>query len=112
MLDGYEYVDARMALIRATDGWQVGLKVMAPAPVSSCMFQRLPGQAEWSHLTTPWPRTEWSISPSEQIPNRPGRLLVGDGPAFLNFEAAYSLYRSKTRYGVTSQSGGGKYSAA
>lgn len=67
MLDGYEYVDARMALIRATDGWQVGLKVMAPAPVSSCMFQRLPGQAEWSHLTTPWPRTEWSISPRGSV---------------------------------------------
>jgi hypothetical protein len=137
MLDGYEFVDARMALIRAADGWPIvhgegtldsagparirtwryaeetfldrrlpgrlvagllrgepqdldGLKVMTPAPMPGCTFQRLAGQAEWSHLTTPWPRTEWSISSSDQMPNRQDRLLVGDGPAFLNFEAAYS----------------------
>jgi hypothetical protein len=139
MLDGYEFVDARMALIRAADGWPIvhgevtldsagparirtwwyaeetfldrrlpgrlvagllrgepqdldGLKVMTPAPMPGCTFQRLAGQAEWSHLTTPWPRTEWSISSSDQMPNRQDRLLVGDGPAFLNFEAAYSSF--------------------
>jgi hypothetical protein len=139
MIDRYEFVDVRMALIRATDRWQVvhaevtldstspagsrtwryaeeiflerrllartvagllrkepqeldGLKVVVSAPMPSCTFQRLAGQVEWSRLTTPWPRTEWSISPAEQMPNRQGRLLVGDGPAFLNFEAAYSSF--------------------
>jgi len=28
----------------------------------------------------------------KQMPNRQGRLLVGDGPAFLNFEAACSSF--------------------
>lgn len=69
-----------------------GLQVMVPAPMPGCTFQRLAGQVEWSHLTTPWPRTEWSISPADQMPNRQGHVLIGDGPAFLNFEAAYSSF--------------------
>lgn len=139
MLDGYESVDARMALIRTTDRWQVvhaeitldssspassrmwhyadetflerclpgrvaagllreepqdldGLKVTAPTPGPGATFRRLAGQAEWSHVVMPWPRTEWTISPADQMPTRRGGLLVGDGPGFLNFEAAYSSF--------------------
>lgn len=139
ILDGYEFVDARMALIRATDCWQIvhgevtldssgparsrtwryaeetflerrlpgrvvagllreepqdldGLKIMARAPMPGGTFQRLAGQVEWSHVIMPWPRTEWSINPADQMTTRQGGLLVGDGPGFLNFEAAYSSF--------------------
>lgn len=50
------------------------------------------GQAEYLYVITPWPRTEWTVSPAETMPAPPDRVLVGDGPAFLNFEAAFSSF--------------------
>ena len=136
---GYEFVDARMALVRGADGWQVahgavtldaaspcpgrvwryagemfleqrlpaqvvagllrqepqeagGLKVSAPPSSGNGMFRRLAGQAEYLYKIMPWPRTEWTISPSETMPTREDKVLVGDGPAFLTFEAAFSSF--------------------
>lgn len=39
-----------------------------------------------------WPRTEWDVSPVEQMSNRPDGVLVGDGPSFLHYEAAFSSF--------------------
>jgi hypothetical protein len=68
-----------------------GLEVSAPQPPSTGPFQRLPSQAESRNQTMPWPRTEWNINAPEQAA-APEGILVGDGPAFVSFEAAYSSF--------------------
>ncbi|MFE2675706.1 hypothetical protein [Streptomyces hygroscopicus] len=43
-------------------------------------------------MTTPWPRTEWTINRDANT-LQPGHvLLVGDGPSFLNFDQALSAF--------------------
>jgi hypothetical protein len=68
-----------------------GLDVSAPQPAGAASFQRLPSQAESRNLTMPWPRTEWNLNAPDQVP-APAGILVGDGPAFVSFDAAYSAF--------------------
>lgn len=136
---GSDAVDAKLALVRGAESWQVvhgeltfqtaspcgermwqyadeifleqrlpaqlvagllrqepqeigGFKVAAPPTASNAMFRRLAGQAEYLYKIMPWPRTEWTISPSEIMSNRNDKVLVGDGPSFLTFEAAFSSF--------------------
>ena len=69
-----------------------GLSVSAPASVDKGPFRRMAGQAEYLYVITPWPRTEWTISPVDTMAAPPDRVLIGEGPAFLNFEAAFSSF--------------------
>ncbi|MGH3517877.1 MAG: hypothetical protein ACRDQ7_10780 [Haloechinothrix sp.] len=69
-----------------------GLAVFAPAPPPNCTFQRLAGHSRWRHVVLPWPRTEWEVSRPESMVNRNGGVRVGDGPPFVNFEAAFSSF--------------------
>lgn len=69
------------------------MTVSAQAAQDSGSFQRVASQVNYNHAVLPWPRTEWSISPAAgQGPTRPRRLLVGDGPSFLNTEAAFNAF--------------------
>jgi Putative DNA-binding domain len=69
-----------------------GLRISAPPSADKGSFRRMTGQAEYLYVITPWPRTEWTVSPAETMPAPPDRVLVGEGPAFLNFEAAFSSF--------------------
>ncbi|MEV0695683.1 ATP-binding protein [Streptomyces sp. NPDC050388] len=81
------------ALLRG-DGQDVhGLRVVSPDPVSSsASTYRLRGQEEWGRVTTPWPRTEWTINRDTSAPQPGHGLLVGGGPSFLNFDQALSAF--------------------
>jgi hypothetical protein len=69
-----------------------GLKVSAPPSSGNGTFRRLAGHAEYLYRILPWPRTEWTVRPSEIMASREDRLLVGDGPTFLTYEAAFSSF--------------------
>jgi hypothetical protein len=69
-----------------------GLTVVSTRPAGNGTFYRLAGHAMWSDTSMPWPRIEWDVSPAEQIANRAGGMLVGDGPSFLHYEAAFSSF--------------------
>lgn len=70
-----------------------GLHVVAPGPPpSSASTSRLRGRQEWDRVTTPWPRTEWTISRDANTLQPGHDLLVGDGPSFLNFDQALSAF--------------------
>ncbi|MFJ2444056.1 helix-turn-helix domain-containing protein [Streptomyces sp. NPDC087658] len=90
------------ALLRGDDQDVHGLQVVSPSPpFSSASTSRLRGQEEWGRVTTPWPRTEWTISRDTNTP-QPGRhLLVGDGPSFLNFDQALSAFLYQCPYEST-----------
>ncbi|MFZ4184657.1 helix-turn-helix domain-containing protein [Streptomyces pseudogriseolus] len=81
------------ALLRGDDQDIHGLHVVAPGPPpSSASTSRLRGQQEWDRVTTPWPRTEWTLNRDTDT-LQPGRdLLVGDGPSLLNFDQALSVF--------------------
>ncbi|WP_329446325.1 ATP-binding protein [Streptomyces canus] len=81
------------ALLRGDEQDIHGLQVVAPGPpASSASTSRLRGQEEWGRVTTPWPRTEWTINRDANT-LQPGQdLLVGDGPSFLNFDQALSAF--------------------
>lgn len=64
----------------------------ASTTAGNAIFRRLAGQAEYLYKIMPWPRTEWIVSPSEIMSNRDDKVLVGDGPSFLTFEAAFSSF--------------------
>jgi hypothetical protein len=70
-----------------------GFSIEVPATqFTTASTQRLQGQEHWSRVTTPWPRTEWTISRnfSTQLDYD---VLVGDGsPSFLNFDQALSAF--------------------
>jgi hypothetical protein len=80
------------ALLRGDKQDIHGLHVVFPRPPSSsASTHRLRGQEEWDRVTTPWPRTEWTINRDASA--QPGHgLLVGDGPSFLNFDQALSAF--------------------
>jgi hypothetical protein len=80
------------ALLRKQPQEIDGLKVSTPQPASAGSFHRLAGHRMWSGTSMAWPRTEWDVSPAEPISNRPDGILVGDGPSFLNYEAAFSSF--------------------
>jgi hypothetical protein len=78
------------ALVRGDDQDVHGLQVVFPDPTASTY--RLRGQEEWGRVTTPWPRTEWTINRDTNAPQPGHELLVGDGPSFLNFDQALSAF--------------------
>ncbi|MCG0284004.1 helix-turn-helix domain-containing protein [Streptomyces sp. PSAA01] len=81
------------ALLRGDDQDVHGLHVVSPSPpASSASTYRLRGQEEWGRVTTPWPRTEWTINRDANTPQAGHDLLVGDGPSFLNFGQALSAF--------------------
>jgi hypothetical protein len=69
-----------------------GLKVTAEAPPPTCIFQRVAGHADWRPIQMAWPRTQWEINRSNSASSRQGGLLVGDGPAFISYEAAFCAF--------------------
>ncbi|MER6405945.1 ATP-binding protein [Streptomyces viridosporus] len=80
-------------LLRGDDQDVHDLRVVSPGPPpSSASTQRLRGQEEWDRVTTPWPRTEWTISRDTSAPQPGYGLLVGEGPSFLNFDQALSAF--------------------
>jgi hypothetical protein len=60
--------------------------------VGNGTYSRLPGQADWRDVTMPWPRTEWDVARGESMSPRHGNVMVGDGPAFISYEAAFSAF--------------------
>lgn len=69
-----------------------GLKVISPPTQTSSLFHRLPSYADWRATSLPWPRTHWEINAAETAYSWQGGLLVGDGPAFITYEAAFSAF--------------------
>jgi hypothetical protein len=69
-----------------------GYAVSVPPMVGNGTYTRLPGQAEWRQATVPWPRTEWEVARSDSLSSRHGNVMVGDGPAFVSFEAAFCAF--------------------
>lgn len=81
------------ALLRGDEQDIHGLHVVAPGPpASSASTSRLRGRQEWDRVTTPWPRTEWTINRDTNTLQPGHALLVGDGPSFLNFDQALSAF--------------------
>lgn len=82
------------ALLQGEEQDVHGLHVVVPGrpPSSSASTYRLRGQEEWSRETTPWPRTEWTISRDANALQPGHDLLVGGGPSFLNFDQALSAF--------------------
>ncbi|MEU9671363.1 hypothetical protein AB0E25_38630 [Streptomyces bobili] len=79
------------ALLRGDDQDVHDLRVVSPGPASSsASTHRLRGQEERDRVTTPWPRTEWTINRDIDAPQPGYGLLIGDGPSFLNFDQALS----------------------
>jgi hypothetical protein len=71
-----------------------GFQIEGPAPqASTASTHRFRGQENWGRVTTPWPRTEWTISRDSSAPQADHDVLVGDGPpSFLNFDQALSAF--------------------
>lgn len=67
------------------------LTVFGPPAQGSAGFTRQPGSTRWRHGIAPWPRTEWEVAPADPA-TRPGGMLIGDGPAFVTYEAALSAF--------------------
>ncbi|MFD4955808.1 helix-turn-helix domain-containing protein [Streptomyces sp. NPDC058451] len=81
------------ALLRGEEQDIHGLHVVVPGqPPSSASTSRLRGQQEWDRVTTPWPRTEWTINRDANALQPGHDLLIGDGPSFLNFDQALSAF--------------------
>lgn len=84
------------ALMREEPQEVDGFKMITPRPVANGTFRRLAGQVKWSGTSMVWPRTQWDVYPSESrlesMSTRPDGLLIGDGPSFLHFEAAFSSF--------------------
>lgn len=80
-------------LVRGKPQQVADLTVSAEAAQDSGSFQRIAGQVNYNHDVRSWPRTEWSLSSAAgQGQTRPRRVLVGDGPSFLNAEAAFMAF--------------------
>lgn len=134
-----EFVDVRLALVKADEDWQVrhgqvtldaaaapkarawryaeetflerrvpgavvagllraeaqdldGIKVTAPAAQSNGNYERVAAHSDWRPARLPWPRTQWEISAAKSPDTRQGGLLVGDGPSYVSYEAAFSAF--------------------
>ncbi|MEN3308964.1 MAG: hypothetical protein V7603_5166 [Micromonosporaceae bacterium] len=79
-------------LLRAEAQDLDGLKVTAPAPLGDGTFQRIAAHSDWRPTRMPWPRTQWEISAAQPPSSRQGGLLVGDGPSYVSYEAAFSAF--------------------
>ena len=81
------------ALLRGYEQDIHSLHIVTPGPPpASVSTSRLRGQQEWGRVTTPWPRTEWTINRDANTLQPGHDLLVGDGPSFLNFDQALSAF--------------------
>lgn len=82
------------ALMRGEPQELDGLKIQAPPARTSGLFQRLEARREWNYLAAPVPRTEWEFGSDESGTSHPWHsdVLVGDGPPFVSFEAAFSSF--------------------
>ncbi|PZH16442.1 ATP-binding protein [Streptomyces sp. NTH33] len=71
-----------------------GLQVEFPGQptASSASVQRLRGRQDWARLSTPWPRTEWTVNQDVNLPTPAQEVLVGEGPTYLNFDAALCAF--------------------
>jgi len=71
-----------------------GLRVIAPATQPTATFQRLPSHRQWGPAltSTRWPRTEWELCYANTTSTLGEQLLVGDGPAFISYEAAFAAF--------------------
>jgi hypothetical protein len=71
-----------------------GLKVQVPSTHSGGVLQRIEGQREWGRLITPMPRTEWELraTGTDSSQSWHSAVMVGEGPTFASFEAAYSSF--------------------
>lgn len=69
-----------------------GVLVTPAEAVVNALFERLPSHRPWSSVTLPWPFTEWTISGAGNHSSSPTDLLIGDGPSFLNADAAFAAF--------------------
>lgn len=88
------YMDSAVVagLLRAEVQDVDGLKIRAEAPPATGTFQRVPGQSDWRPARTPWPRAQWEFDRSDSSYVGQSGLLLGDGPAFVNYDAAFSAF--------------------
>lgn len=90
------------ALLRGEEQDVHGIRVICPGPSSAtASTYRLRGREEWDRVSTPWPRTEWTISRDTNAAHPGYGLLVGDGPSFLNFDQALSAFLHQRPYDPT-----------
>ncbi|MFF8953532.1 helix-turn-helix domain-containing protein [Streptomyces sp. NPDC014940] len=90
------------ALLRGEEQDIDGIRVVCPGPPSAtASTYRLRGREEWDRVSTPWPRTEWTISRDTNAAHPGYGLLVGDGPSFLNFDHALSAFLHQRPYDPT-----------
>lgn len=85
------------ALIASDEPQEIaGLHVIAPSTQPNALFQRLPSHTQWGPVPAsarwPWPRTEWDLQRAETPSTLSEHLLVGDGPAFVSYEAAFAAF--------------------
>jgi hypothetical protein len=68
-----------------------GLKVSASPSAEKCGFRRMAGQSEYLYVITPWPRTEWTISPAETMPGAARQGACRRRPVVLEFRSGVQL---------------------
>lgn len=89
------------ALLRGEPQEVVGLTVEIRGTQTTASIQRLRGWQDWGRVTTPWPRTEWTISRDSSLQPPRDDVLVGDDtvvPSFLTFDQALSAFFYKRPY--------------
>lgn len=69
-----------------------GVLVTPAEAVANALFERLPSHRPWSPVTLRWPVTEWTISRAGNSTPSHTDMLIGDGPAFLNADAAFTAF--------------------
>jgi len=69
-----------------------GVLVTPAEAVANALFERLPSHRPRSSVTLPWPFTEWTISRAGNHSSSPTDLLIGEGPSFLNADAAFAAF--------------------
>ena len=82
-------------LLRAEPQTIAGFDVRVPeGQATSAAHNRYEGNREWNRVTTPWPRSEWTVPRPNYTDHNHTGVLVGnaDAPSFLNFDAALSTF--------------------
>ncbi len=93
------FVEAPLAgadLVALLDGESLllcDLPIHSPESHNSASWNRLPSHAVWGLHSWAWPRTEWDLGAVDpHHPQGRGNVLVGAGPPFVNYEAAFSSF--------------------
>jgi hypothetical protein len=60
--------------------------------VVNALYQRFPSHRPWRSVTVPWPVSEWTVSRADSQVHSQTGLLIGDGPSFLNVDAAFASF--------------------